>query len=79
MPLEQIDAKLKEADQYNANLKTRKEVYAESIKKEFGVETSAELRTMLTDCEAQLAAKNEEYNAATAEAERLLKAAGVQC
>lgn len=79
MTLEQIDQKLKEADQFNATLKTRKEVYAEGIKKEFGVSTSAELRTMLTECEAQLAKKNEEYMTAVAEAERLLKAAGVTC
>jgi len=79
MTLEQIDQKLKEADQFNATLTTRKQVWAEGVKKEFGVETSAELRSMLTECEKQLAAKNEEYTAATAEAERLLKAAGVVC
>jgi hypothetical protein len=54
-------------------------VWAEGVKKEFGVETSAELKAMLADVEGQLAAKNKEYEAAVAEAERLLKAAGVTC
>jgi hypothetical protein len=54
-------------------------VWAEGIKKEFGVETSAELKAMLADVERQLAEKNKEYDAAVAEAERLLKAAGVTC
>ena len=50
-------------------------MWAEGIKKEFGVETSAELKAMLADVERQLAEKNKEYDAAVAEAERLLKAA----
>ncbi len=79
MSLDQIDAKLKEAETYNATLAARRQMYAEGIKKEFGVGTSSELRTMLEECEKQLAQKNEEYNAAVAEAERLLKAAGVTC
>lgn len=79
MTLQQIDAKLKEVEGYNANLTTRKEVWKEGIKKEFGVETSEELKTMLADVEGQLAEKNKEYDAAVAEAERLLKAAGVTC
>ena len=79
MTLQQIDQKLKEIDTYNATLTTRKQVWAEGVKKEFGVETSAELKAMLADVEGQLAAKNKEYDAAVAEAERLLKAAGVTC
>jgi len=79
MTLAQIDAKLKEVETYNATLTTRKQVWAEGIKKEFGVETSAELKAMLADVEGQLAEKNKEYDAAVAEAERLLKAAGVTC
>lgn len=79
MTLQQIDAKLKEVETYNANLTTRKEVWKEGIKKEFGVETSDELKTMLADVEGQLAEKNKEYDVAVAEAERLLKAAGVTC
>ena len=79
MTLQQIDAKLKEVETFNANLTTRKEVWKEGVKKEFGVETSAELRGMLTDVEGQLAAKNKEYEEKVGEAERLLKAAGVQC
>ena len=79
MTLQQIDAKIKECETYNATLTTRKQVWAEGVKKEFGVETSAELRTMLADVEGQLAEKNKEYDAALAEAERLLKAAGVTC
>jgi len=79
MTLGQIDAKLKEVETYNAALTTRKQVWAEGVKKEFGVETSAELKTMLADVEAQLAVKNKEYDAALAEAETLLKAAGVTC
>ena len=78
MTLQQIDAKLKEVETYNANLTTRKQVWAEGVKKEFGVETSAELKTMLTDVEGQLAEKNKEYDAAVAEAEALLRKAGVQ-
>jgi len=34
---------------------------------------------MLAEVERQLAEKNKEYDAAVAEAERLLKAAGVTC
>lgn len=75
MTLAQIDAKLKEVETHNATLTTRKQVWAEGIKKEFGVETSAELRAMLADVERQLAEKNKEYDAAVAEAERLLEAA----
>lgn len=79
MTLQEIDSKIKECETYNATLTTRKQVWAEGVKKEFGVETSAELKTMLADVEGQLAAKNKEYDAALAEAEELLKAAGVQC
>ena len=79
MTLEQIDAKLKEADQHNAQLATRKQVWAEGVQKEFGVTTSAELKTMLADVESQLAAKNAEYDKACAEAEELLRKAGVAC
>ena len=79
MTLAQIDAKLKEVETHNATLTTRKQVWAEGVKKEFGVETSAELKAMLVDVDRQLAEKYKEYNAAVAEAERLLKAAGVQC
>jgi len=79
MTLGQIDARLKEVETYNANLTTRKQVWAEGVKKEFGVETSAELKSMLTDVEGQLAEKNKEYDAAVAEAEALLRKAGVQC
>ena len=75
MTLAQIDAKLREVETHNATLTTRKQVWAEGIKKEFGVETSAELKAMLADVERQLAEKNKEYDAAVAEAERLLKAA----
>lgn len=79
MTLQQIDAKIRECETYNAALTTRKQVWAEGVKKEFGVETSAELKTMLADVEAQLAVKNKEYDAALAEAERLLREAGVTC
>ena len=63
---------------HNAAL-TTKQLWAEGVKKEFGGETSAELKAMLADVERQLAEKNKEYDAAVAEAERLLKAAGVTC
>ena len=79
LTLQQIDQKVKEIETANATLTTRKQVWSEGVKKEFGVETSAELKTMLTDVEGQLAEKNKEYDAAVAEAERLLKAAGVTC
>ena len=79
MTLGQFDAKLKEVETHNATLTTRKQVWAEGVKKEFGVETSAELKTMLADVEGQLAAKNKEYEEKVGEAERLLKAAGVTC
>ena len=79
MTLQQIDQKIKACETYNATLTTRKQVWAEGIKKEFGVETSAELKAMLAEVEGQLAEKNKEYDAAVAEAERLLKAAGVTC
>ena len=75
MTLAQIDAKLKEVENHNTTLTTRKQVWAEGIKKEFGVETSAELKAMLADVEGQLVEKNKEYDAAVAEAERLLNAA----
>lgn len=79
MTLQQIDQKIKECETYNATLTTRKQVWAEGIKKEFGVETSAELKAMLTEVESQLVEKNKEYEGALVEAETLLKAAGVQC
>lgn len=79
MTLQQIDQKIKECETYNATLTTRKQVWAEGIKKEFGVETAEELKTMLAEVEGQLAAKNKEYEAAVAEAEELLKKAGVTC
>ena len=79
MTLGQIDAKLKEVETHNATLTTRKQVWAEGVKKEFGVETSSELKAMLADVEGQLVEKNKEYDASVAEAERLLKAAGVVC
>lgn len=79
MTLQQIDAKLREADQHNAQLATRRQVWAEGVQKEFGVSTSAELKTMLADVEGQLTVKNAEYDKACAEAEELLKKAGVPC
>ena len=79
MTLEQIDAKLREADQHNAQLATRKQVWAEGVQKEFGVSTSEELKKMLADVEGQLVVKNAEYDKACAEAEELLKKAGVPC
>ena len=79
MTLQQIDAKLKEADQYNTQLATRKQVYAEDIKQRFGASSTAELRKMLEEGEAALKEKEAEYQAALAEAERLLREAGVAC
>ena len=79
MTLQQIDAKLKEVDQHNTQLTTRKQVWAEDIKQKFGADNSKELRKMLADGEAALAAKEAEYQAATAEAEAELKKAGVPC
>ena len=79
LTLQQIDQKVKEIETANATLTTRKQVWAEGVKKEFGVETSAELKTMLADVEGQLAAKNKEYDAAVAEAEALLRKVGVTC
>ena len=79
MTLAQIDARLKEAEQYNTQLTARKAMYAERLQKEFGVSNVEELKALLEQCEAQLAEKNKEYEAALAEAERLLKEAGVSC
>ena len=79
MTLAQIDAKLKEAEQYNTQLAARKAMYAERIQKEFGVATSEELKKLLAQVEEQLAQKNKEYETALAEAEALLKKAGVTC
>ena len=79
MTLAQIDAKLKEAEQYNTQLAARKAMYAERLQKEFGVSSVDELKAMLAEVEAQLKQKNAEYEAALAEAETLLKKAGVPC
>lgn len=79
MTLAQIDAKLKECEQHNTQLAARKAMYAERLKKEFGVETTEELRKLLEQAEEQLAAKEREYQAALAEAEELLRKAGVVC
>ena len=79
MTLAQIDAKLKEAEQYNTQLAARKAMYAERIHKEFGVATSEELKELLAQVEEQLAQKTKEYEAALEEAEALLKKAGVTC
>lgn len=77
MTLVQIDAKLKECEQYNTQLAARKAMYAERLKKEFGVTTSAELKTLLAEVESQLAVKEREYNEALTKAEELLRKAGV--
>jgi hypothetical protein len=77
--LAQIDAKLKECDNHNTQLAARKAMYAERIKKEFGADSVDDLKTMLTQVEAQLDDKNKEYAGALAEAETLLRKAGVAC
>lgn len=79
MTLQQIEAKLKEADQYNTQLATRKQVFAEDIKQKFGAGSADELRKMLSEGEAALKEKEAEYQAALAEAETELKKAGVPC
>lgn len=79
MTLEQIDAKLKECDNYNTQLAARKAMFAERIKKEFGANSTDELKALLAQLDAQLDDKNTEYTAAVTEAETLLKAAGVTC
>ncbi len=79
MTLTQIDAKLKDAENHNTQLTARKAMYAERIQKEFGVKTSEELKALLAQVEEQLAAKNKEYETALAEAEDLLRKAGVAC
>lgn len=79
MTLQQIEEKLKEADQYNAQWATRKQVWAEGVQKAFGVSTSAELKAKLDAVESQLAVHNAEYDKACAEAEELLRKAGVVC
>ena len=79
MTLEQIDAKLKEAETFNTQLAERKRVYAERIKKDFGANSTEELKAMLAQVEEQLKEKNAEYTAALAEAETLLNQSGATC
>lgn len=79
MTLDQIDTKLREAESHNTKLTERKQMYAERLKKEFGVESVDELRTMLANTEKQLGEKNSEYENLLAQAEAMLKAAGVTC
>ena len=79
MTLEQIDAKLKECENHNTQLTTRRAMYAERLQKEFGVATVDELKTLLEQVEVQLKQKQGEYDAALAEAENLLRKAGVAC
>ena len=79
MTLEQIDAKLKECENHNTQLTTRRAMYAERLQKEFGVATVDELKTLLEQVEVQLKQKQGEYDAALAEAENLLRKAGVSC
>ena len=79
MTLEQIDAKLKECENHNTQLTTRRAMYAERLQKEFGVATVGELKTLLEQVEDQLNQKQAEYEAALAEAENLLRKAGVAC
>ena len=79
MTLEQIDTKLKEAESHNTKLTERKQVYAEGLKREFGVDDTAALKTLLAEAETQLAEKNTVYEKTLAEAETLLRKAGVLC
>ena len=79
MTLEQIDARLKTAEQHNAQLATRKAIYAERIKKEFGADSVDDLKKLLEDAEKQLAKKNREYEDALAAAEAELRKAGITC
>ena len=75
MTLAQIDARLKEAEQHNTQLATRKAMYAERLQKEFGVSSAGELKAMLAQAEEQLKQKEAAYEVALAEAERLLNVA----
>lgn len=79
MTLEQIDAKLKEAETFNTQLAARKQMYADRIKKDFGADSTEDLKAMLVQVEAQLAEKTAEYTAALVEAETLLKQSGFPC
>ena len=79
MTLDQIDAMLKECENHNTQLTTRRAMYAERLQKEFGVATVDELKILLEQVEAQLKQKQAEYDAALAEAENLLRKAGVAC
>ena len=79
MTLDQIDARLKECENHNTQLTTRRAMYAERLQKEFGVATVGELKTLLEQVEDQLNQKQCEYDAALAEAENLLRKAGVSC
>lgn len=75
MTLEEIDRELKECESHNTKLAERKQVYAENLKREFGVDSTEELKTTLAEVEKQLAEKNAEYEKALNEAESLLRAA----
>lgn len=79
MTLEQIEAKLKEAERHNTQLATRKAMYVERLQKEFGVTTVEELKKMLKENEDALAAKTKEYQEVLATAETMLKEAGIEC
>lgn len=79
MTLEQINAKLKEAEEHNTRLAERKRVYAERIKAEFGADSTDALRAMREQVAAELSRKEAEFEAARAEAERLLRQGGAPC
>lgn len=79
MTLQQIETKLKEAENHNTQLTARRAMYAERIQKEFGASSVAELEKMMADVDERLGQKNAEYQAALAEAETQMKKAGIAC
>ena len=79
MTLQQIEAKLKEAENHNTQLTARRTMYAERIQKEFKASSVAELEKMMADVDEQLGQKNAEYQAALDAAETEMKKAGIAC
>ena len=77
MTLDQLNAKIREIENRNTELATRKQMYKDTLKKEFNVETSDELRKILAQVEKERDAAKAQFEAGMKEVEEMLKEMGV--
>ena len=77
MTLDQIERKLKEAEAHNAQVRTRKEMYQERLKKEFQVDSVEELQAIADHIQEQLATLEPRYRQAMCDIETKMKQVGI--